>query len=624
MILGTAGHIDHGKTTLVRALTGVDTDRLPEEKRRGITIELGFAPLELEGVGTVGVVDVPGHEAFVRTMLAGATGVDVAMLVIAADEGPMPQTREHLAILSLLGVHGGVVALTKSDLVDEGWCELVEEEVRTLLTGTPLADAPIVRCSATTGAGLPELRAALGAAAATVPARHADDLLRLPVDRVFTVKGTGTVVTGTLWSGAVAREDSVVLLDFERSAVGRGRALRVRGIEQHGAAVAQASPGSRVALALGGVDHDELSRGDVLVSAGAPWQDTGHLRADLSLLEGAPSLGPRTKVRLHIGTREVGARVIARDGRVEPGSARTVRIATDAPVFARAGDRFVLRSASPLATIGGGVITDPWTTRRAKPWPTPFATVGERLGWLVAESGSRGLRTDELPLKLGLPPAAARAAAAKEREVIPAGDRLFTKALRTSLRNRLKGKVEEFHRQHPLDPGMPREAARAALATSDALFDELLADLAAKGVLQPPGKVLARVGFDPAAAAGDAALLDELAALLESGGAEPPGVEELTARFGPRTPALLRLLERGKRAVAVSQERYYGVGALRKLEDRLAALTSSNDRFTVSQIRESLALTRKYLIPFLEYCDRAGYSRRDGDYRTFRWPPRGG
>ena len=620
MILGTAGHIDHGKTTLVRALTGVDTDRLPEEKRRGITIELGFAPLELDSIGTLGVVDVPGHEAFVRTMLAGATGVDIALLVIAADEGPMPQTREHLAILSLLGIVGGVVALTKSDLVDSAWSDLVEEDVRALLNGTPLADAPIIRCSATTGDGLPALRLALADAARRVPARHADDLLRLPIDRVFTVKGTGTVVTGTLWSGSVAREDSVVLLDWGRSAVGRGRALRVRGVEQHSASVVRAEPGSRVALALAGVDHDELSRGDVLVSADSAWHDTGHLRADLALLEGANALGPRTKVRLHIGTREVGARVITRHGRAEPGGTVTVRIATDAPVFARAGDRFVLRSASPLATIGGGVITDPWTTRRAKPWPHAFAKASERLAWLVDESAARGLAMTDLPLKLGVKPTEASALIQKERDVVRSGDRLFAKALRVTLRNRLKAKVEEHHRLQPLDPGMPREAARAALATSDALFEDLIAELAAKGVLQPPGKVLARVGFDPAAAAGDAARLDEIAALLEAGGPEPLGVDELVAKFGPRTQALLRLLERGKRVVAVSQDRYYGAVALAALERRLAEITAVGGQFTASQLRESLGLSRKYLIPFLEYCDRAGYSRRDGDYRTFRWP----
>ena len=242
MILGTAGHIDHGKTTLVRALTGVDTDRLPEEKRRGITIELGFAPLVLEGVGTLGVVDVPGHEAFVRTMLAGATGVDLALLVVAADEGVMPQTREHLAILSLLGIRGGVVALTKTDLVDDDWLALVSEDVRATLAGSALAQAPVLPVSAQTGAGLGELRAALAAAARTLPARDAADLFRMPVDRAFTVKGTGTVVTGTVWSGSLDRDAVVRILPG-------GRTARVRGLQQHGGAVDRVLPGSRAAVA---------------------------------------------------------------------------------------------------------------------------------------------------------------------------------------------------------------------------------------------------------------------------------------------------------------------------------------------------------------------------------------
>ena len=263
MILGTAGHIDHGKTTLVRALTGVDTDRLPEEKRRGITIELGFAPLELPGVGTLGVVDVPGQEAFVRTMLAGATGVDLALLVVAADEGMMPQTREHLAILSLLAVRGGVVALTKCDLVEDEWLALVSEDVRTALAGSPLADAPILPVSATSGAGLDDLRAALAEAASRVPARDPDDLFRMPVDRSFSVKGTGTVVTGTVWSGSLADDATVRILPS-------GRTARVRGVQSHGATTHRALPGRRVALSLAGVERDEVGRGSWIV-AGEGW-----------------------------------------------------------------------------------------------------------------------------------------------------------------------------------------------------------------------------------------------------------------------------------------------------------------------------------------------------------------
>jgi selenocysteine-specific elongation factor len=358
VILGTAGHIDHGKTSLVRALTGVDTDRLPEEKRRGITIELGFAPLVLdepEFNGTLGVVDVPGHDAFVRTMLAGATGVDLALLVIAADEGVMPQTREHLAILTLLGVRGGAVALTKSDLVDTDWMALVDDDVRRLLAHSALDGAPIVPCSATTGAGLAELRRALAVAAAAVPARDAGDLTRMPLDRAFSMKGTGTVVTGTLWSGAIDRESTVRLFPS-------GRTARVRSLQSHGAAVERGFPGTRVAVALAGVDREEVAHGGVLVSADDPWRESIVLRADVALLDDVKAPGVRTRLRLHLGTSEVGARLISASGGVGAGAIHPVRVALDHPVVARAGDRFVLRVTSPAMTIGGA--SSPIRSRR--------------------------------------------------------------------------------------------------------------------------------------------------------------------------------------------------------------------------------------------------------------------
>ena len=265
MILGTAGHIDHGKTSLVRALTGVDTDRLPEEKRRGITIDLGFAPLRLDGIDTIGVVDVPGHEAFVRTMVAGATGVDLALLVIAADEGVMPQTREHLSILRLLGVHAGVVALTKSDLVEEEWIALVRDDVREALVGSSLADAEVIAVSAVNGAGIDELRAALLRAARSVPARRADDLFRMPVDRAFTIRGTGTVATGTVWSGSLARDEVLRLYPS-------GDVVRVRALQAHGHGVERVSAGERAAVALAGVELSRVDRGAVLVSGDGRWK----------------------------------------------------------------------------------------------------------------------------------------------------------------------------------------------------------------------------------------------------------------------------------------------------------------------------------------------------------------
>ena len=302
MILGTAGHIDHGKTTLVKALTGVDTDRLPEEKRRGITIDLGFAPLELEGVGTIGIVDVPGHEAFVRTMVAGATGIDMALLVIAADEGVMPQTREHLAILDHLGVSRGVVALTKSDMADGDWLDLVRADVAAFLESSRLAGSRIIPVSATRGEGIAELRRALVAMAKQVPARRSDDLFRLPIDRVFTVKGTGTVVTGTVWSGSLSDGASVRILPWDRDS-------RVRGLQTHGRSVTTIHAGDRAAIALAGVEVEELSRGFVLVSDPS-WEASRSLRAEVSLAPDV-NLGPRTRVRFHLGTSEVGARVSA-------------------------------------------------------------------------------------------------------------------------------------------------------------------------------------------------------------------------------------------------------------------------------------------------------------------------
>jgi selenocysteine-specific elongation factor len=316
VILGTAGHIDHGKTTLVKALTGVDTDRLPEEKRRGITIVLGFAPLQLDGIGTVGVVDVPGHEAFVRTMVAGATGIDMGLLVIAADEGIMPQTREHVAILEHLGVNRGVVALTKADMVEEEWIALISADVSTLLrhhdpersdggashherSEGSVVDWPIIPVSAKTGQGIPELRAALVAAAKTVPAKQTADLFRLPIDRVFTAKGTGTVVTGTVWSGELKDGAPIRVLPENRE-------LRTRGLQNHGHSVPAIGAGDRAAIALVGVEVSDISRGSVVVSDPS-WQSTKSARAEVTMDSDHVTIGPRTRVRFHVGTSDVGA-----------------------------------------------------------------------------------------------------------------------------------------------------------------------------------------------------------------------------------------------------------------------------------------------------------------------------
>jgi selenocysteine-specific elongation factor len=615
VILGTAGHIDHGKTALVRALTGVDTDRLPEEKRRGITIELGFAPLKLSGenfTGTLGVVDVPGHDAFVRTMLAGATGVDLALLVIAADESVMPQTREHLSILTLLGVRGGAVALTKSDLVDSDWLALVTEDVRNLIKSSALDSAEIVACSSTTGAGIDALRRALGDAAARVPARNAGDIVRLPLDRAFSVKGTGTVVTGTLWSGALEREAVVKIFPS-------GRSARVRSLESHGAVVERALAGTRVAVALAGVDREQVSHGGVLVSENDSWRESTVIRADVALLDDAPSLGVRTRVRFHLGTTDVGARIVGAGGRLEPGAIRPVRIALDAPIVARAGDRFVLRTTSPAVTIGGGIVTDPTPpAHRAKPWRSAEAPAGERLAWIALEGAGQGLALADVPVRVGVLPSEVSPLVDATRGVIRIADRIYDVAMRSRLRDRLAADVRAWHKAHPLEAGLPLQHARSGLRVRDLLFDDLLRDLTERGKVEVRGSVLTRAGWKAGGGA-DAAKVAELAMALEAGGVSPLSVDELADQFGKETPALLRVLEREGRAVAVAPDRYYSQKGLASLLAALRAVTSEGTEKTVSQIREGIGLSRKYLIPFLEYCDRIGVSTRRGDLRTFRW-----
>jgi selenocysteine-specific elongation factor len=615
VILGTAGHIDHGKTSLVRALTGVDTDRLPEEKRRGITIELGFAPLALAEesfTGTLGVVDVPGHDAFVRTMLAGATGVDLALLVIAADEGVMPQTREHLAILTLLGVRGGVVALTKCDLVEGDWLALVTEDVRSLIAASALHGSEIVPCSATTGAGLDDLRRALAAAAGSVPSRNARDLTRLPLDRAFSVKGTGTVVTGTLWSGAIDRESTVRLFP-------NGGTARVRSLESHGAAVERGLPGTRVAVALAGVDREAVSHGGVLVSNDEAWRESAVLRADVALLDGSKPLGVRTRVRFHLGTSDVGARLVAAAGRVEPGAIHPVRIALDAPIVARAGDRFVLRTTSPAMTIGGGVVTDPQPpARRAKAWRSPGASDAERLEWIAAECAGQGLALGDIPVRVGIPPAKVTGLVDATRAVLRLDDRVYDVALRSRLRDRLAADVRAWHKAHPLEAGLPLQHARSSIRASEVLFDDLVRELSERGKIELRGGVLTRAGWKAGSGA-DAAKIAEIAVAIEAGGVAPLSVGELADQFGKETPALLRMLEREGRAVGVAPDRYYSVKAVESLLASLREATSDGADKTASQLREALGLSRKYLIPFLEYCDRIGVSRRRGDLRSFHW-----
>ena len=605
MILGTAGHIDHGKTTLVRALTGVDTDRLPEEKRRGITIDLGFAPLILDGVGQVGVVDVPGHEAFVRTMVAGATGIDLALLVIAADSGVMPQTREHLVILSLLGVRAGVVALTKSDLVDDEWLALVEEDVRATLEGSSLSGAAIVPVSSATGAGLDALRRAIADAAATVPSRSSADIFRLPVDRAFTVRGTGTVVTGTVWSGTLARDASVRLFPSDVTA-------RVRGLHAHGRVVEEVRAGDRAAIALVGVELDQVHRGAVLVQ-GAGWASTRVIRADVTLLpDAAITLGPRSRVRLHLGTSDVGARLVVRDGTLEAGVTLSARVVLDEPIVVRAGDRFVLRAASPVSTLGGGIVTDPRAPVRARPWRLQQRDPAAALALLCEEAGSAGVSVHELPVRLGVIPQDVDGLVGTN-----AGWRVGSRYLAADIREQLTRSalavLDGYHADHPLEPGAPMQWLRSRLEAPDDVAGALLALLAVRGDVVANGGVVSRATFTPTLDAASGALRDAVLATIQKAGAEPPTLDEIAAELGRSSASVLEMahwLAREGEVVAVEPGRYFARAALNGLISRLAAGMAGGGEHAPADLRELLGLTRKFLIPFLEYCDREGYTVR--------------
>ena len=606
MIVGTAGHIDHGKTALVRALTGVDTDRLPEEKRRGITIDLGFAPLALPNVGVAGVVDVPGHEAFVRTMLAGATGIDVALLIVAADEGVMPQTREHLAILDLLGVRGGVVALTKRDLVDDDWLELVRADLSESLARTALAAAPIVATSVVTGEGLDELRDTLAALAGTVAPRPADDLFRLPIDRAFTVRGTGTVVTGTVWSGSVARDDVVRLMPGER-------VVRVRGLQSHGQSIDRATPGVRLAVALAGVDHDAVARGAVLV-ANEGWHPTRVVRADVTLLANANlvSLSPRATVRFHLGTSEVGARVVTPGGPLGAGESKPARVVLDSPVIARAGDRFVIRGGNPLGTLGGGVIVDPHPAhRRPRPWAVAHDTPARRLALALAEGGKDGLDVADLPVRIGARPRDLQALLSNgEGGALRLGSRIFDADQRAELVALLQRLVERHHAAHPLDPGAALQTIRAQLPGRAELVDDALRLAVSEGLIEVGAGLVRSTGWAVRLTDGQTALKQQLVDALRAAGPEPPSVTELAATHGSSVGTLIRLLEREGLAVAVESDRFYAAEALALLVTRLREGMMPGHAYSPSDLRDVLGFSRKFLIPFLEYCDRQGITER--------------
>jgi selenocysteine-specific elongation factor len=616
-VVGTAGHIDHGKTALVKALTGVDTDRWEEEKRRGITIDLGFAPLPLPGGITASVVDVPGHEAFVKNMLAGATGIDVALLIIAADEGIMPQTEEHLAIVELLGVRRGIPVLTKRDLVDDEWLALVRSEVAERLSHSRVRWHAPVAVSAVKGEGLEVLKDALVEVVEDLPDRGVDDLFRLPIDRVFALPGAGTVVTGSTWSGTVAAGANVRLLPLDRE-------VRVRSIEVHGANADRAGPGRRTALALVGVAKEELERGHVAVT-GSGWSATATLDVALELLPSARKpLAVRTRIRVHLGTAEVLGRV-AQVRSIAPGETGVARLLLERPLVARGGDRFVIRSFSPVTTIGGGIVLDPFPPKRPRVSERGIAagqSPAERLARFVDEAGLAGVEGSGLGVRLGVPPADVPGMIqAAGKGVLSVGDVLVSRRAIAAEVDRLAAVVVTHHEEHPLDLGLSLQALRSAVNAPGAVLDLLVEHGVKKQAWEVAegGSAVRKPGWRAAlnTRAGEAG--GRLAQRLAEARWQLPTVAELQREFAdPTVPALLAHLAREGSVERVDQERYALKQALeefrRAVEDTLKELGAA----TPAQFRDRLGLTRKYLIPLLEWADRRGITSRRGDTRVLR------
>jgi len=620
-VVGTAGHIDHGKTALVKALTGVDTDRWEEEKRRGITIDLGFAPLPLPGGVQASVVDVPGHEAFVKNMLAGATGIDVALLIIAADEGIMPQTEEHLAIVELLGVRRGIPVLTKRDLVDDEWLALVRTEVAARLERSRIPWHAPIAVSALKSEGLEDLKQALVEVVEDLPDRSSDDLFRLPIDRVFALAGAGTVVTGSTWSGTVAAGASVRLLPLDRE-------VRVRSIQVHSQEADRAGPGRRTALALVGVAKDEIDRGQVAVT-GTGWAPTSTLDVALELLPTAKKpLAVRTRIRVHLGTAEVLGRV-AQVRAIAPQETSVARLLLERPLVARGGDRFVIRSFSPVTTIGGGLVLDPFPPKRPRVSERGLAAgqpSAERLARFVDEAGLAGLRVGDIAVRVGVLPAdVPTTIVAAGKGILSVGDLLVSRKAIAAEVDRLAAVVAAYHDEHPLDAGLSLQALRAGVSAALAPPGPVLDLLVEHGVkkqaweLAEGGAVVRKPGWQAAlrARAGDAG--GRLAQRLAEARWQLPTVSELQREFAdPTVPALLAHLAREGSVERVDQERYALKQALeefrRAVEETLRELGAA----TPAQFRDRLGLTRKYLIPLLEWADRRGITSRQGDTRVLR------
>ncbi len=633
VVMGTAGHIDHGKTSLVKALTGTDCDRLEEEKKRGITIELGFAFLPLTDGSRLGIVDVPGHERFIHNMVAGASGIDFVLMVIAADEGVMPQTREHLEICSLMGIRDGLVALTKADTVDEDMLELAREDVADALKGTFLEGAPVIPVSSVTGEGIERLRLALQEKAAALRPRHHSDILRLPVDRVFSIKGYGTIVTGTLVSGKVRPDDEIEI-------VPSGVKARVKSIQSHGADVEIAGPGHRTSLNLAGLEVKDIRKGDIISRSGSLFPSERWLTVLSCLPDAKRGIRHREQVHFHHGTRELQAKLYFADREVlQPGDSALAEVRFEEPMAAVLGDHCVVRMFSPLRTAAGGIVLNaaPYSVKlrkipaemRSRLLALPDASDDERVLTQVEFAGQEGISSAKLAALTCL----------EEKRLDKACQELmrehkifcFHKESRSYVsasaaevwKDLFLRRASEFHRQYPLQKGMVRgwlfSGVEPSVSMQMGMF--VLNQLLREEKIVADGEILRLAGFEVSVQGGDGELSARILAAHRSSPMTPPMLrhfleaEKLTEK---QTMPVFRMLVQHGELVKVGEDLYYDAAALEDIKERVRQWFGSHSDMTPVDLKEITGLTRKYIIPLLEYFDNSHFTIRVGNERRLR------
>ena len=630
LIIGTAGHIDHGKTTLVKALTGIDTDRLKEEKERGISIELGFAFLTLPDGTQTGIVDVPGHERFVKTMLAGVGGIDLVILVIAADEGVMPQTREHLHICELLRVKRGLVALTKADLVEDEWLEMVQADIAGVLKGTFLEGCPVVPCSATTGEGLPALLQAIQAQAAAAEPKRTEGTLRLPIDRVFTIKGFGTVVTGTLWSGTLLVGDEVAILPMDLRS-------RVRRLQVHGQTVERAVAGQRTAVNLPGLEVSQIQRGDLLCLPGM-LRASEAFDATLALLPDAPRpLANRARIRFHLGTSERLARVILLDREeLQAGEEAYVHLRLESPSAALPHDRYVIRSYSPAVTIGGGSILDPNPPRERRPRAKMIehlrilerGSATDRVERHLLAAGFAPITLEGLRVRSDLDPGAVAESLQQltvKGAAVLVGARGEAGALHAErvaqLDTEVLARLAEFHAKEPLKDGLAKEELRSRLPTqlTSATFGWMLSRLAEAGKIAIERDKVRLATHHPTLSGAEEELKAKIEAAYRAAGFQPATPDSLLASLGMERKlfqAVFRRMVDDGILVKVKDEIFLHRERYQEMRERVLSHFETQPRIDVGTMKDLFGVSRKYAIPFLEHLDDARITRRQGDERV--------